>query len=449
MELHHLILLSVAAPLVIAAIFWRPALGVGLILLFAHFERTFMLGGHSAAKLITVLCVGILALRLLVNRDKLRLDGTMIFALLFVGWFSLTLLWNREPAGSLKNLESFILQCFLFFLFLNLITSKEDLKLALWGQIIGGTVLAVILTNTMMTQNFLRKTEIAELGINLAARMVGLNLLFAFLLYQIEKKRLRKIILLVSVVLSAIGSVVSLSRGNWYGVVISLAVLFMIYLIKGQRQFTFQQAFVWTFLGLIAFVLLDTMIFTQHGASKLSDRFSSAVTFSDSASQRFDIWQAAWGMFLQSPVWGIGFDSFARENPFYHKPAHNAYVLVAVEAGVIGLSLYLLLLGSVFRKLWNLFLQPSTHLASLACASALFTFLLVVSMVDSAVDRKYLWYVLALIILLVRYYGDDESTAPILHTADNEKPEAVGWAIASHERKDHGIHAPATRQFSV
>jgi O-antigen ligase len=281
----------------------------------------------------------------------------------------------------------------------------------------------------MTSQNFIR-TDIAGLGINLAARMIGLNLLLSILLYQMATSRWAKSVLLMAAILSGVGAVVPLSRGNWYALAISITVLAMVSVIKGRRQFrrwdkitlgtqneqlipsrllTARQVLVWLCIGCVVFFFLDTLIFTEHGIAKLSRRFQSAYTFSDSAAGRFDIWQAGWKLFLEAPLWGHGFDSFAEANPYFNKPAHNAYVRLSVENGLIGLSLFVLILGSVFGKLWKLFWQRGANSFAVAWGMALFTFLAIASMVDSAVDRKYLWYVFGLIALLVRYYGEDDA----------------------------------------
>jgi O-antigen ligase len=260
---------------------------------------------------------------------------------------------------------------------------------------------------TMTSQNFIR-TDIAGLGINLAARMVGLNLLLSILLYQIAASRLAKSVLLFAAVLSGVGAVVPLSRGNWYALAFSIIVLATISVIKGRRQFTGKQILLWLCIGCVVFFFLDALIFTEHGIAKLTSRFQSAYTFSDSASGRFDIWQAGWKLFSEAPLLGHGFDSFAEKNPYFNKPAHNAYVLISVENGLIGLFLFVLILGSLVRKLWNLFWQRGANPFAVAWGTALFTFLAIASMVDSAVDRKYLWYVFGLIALLLRHYGEGE-----------------------------------------
>jgi len=277
----------------------------------------------------------------------------------------------------------------MYFLIINLVRSKDDLKLALWGQVIGGTVMAIILSSTMISLNFVRNTdlEIGGLGINLAARMVGLNLLLAVILFQIEDRRLAKIILIGVAIVSGVGS-----------------------LLKKGYKFPFKQIILISAIGLVALYVANTYIFSDYGLSKLQERSESAITFSDGASGRFGIWQTAFTPFMEKPIFGNGFNTFKRLNEWKHTGAHNAFVLIAVEDGLVGVFLFILILGSVFLSLLNLLKRESGNPIALGWGMALLVFLSTVSLVDSAVNRKYLWFVLGIISLLILYYGDIQSS---------------------------------------
>ena len=76
----------------------------------------------------------------------------------------------------------------------------------------------------------------------------------------------------------------------------------------------------------------------------------------------------------------------------------------------MGVLLFSLVLGSVFLSLVNLLKKEHGNPIALGWGMALFVFLGTVSLVDSAVNRKYLWFVLGIISLLVFYYGDTQSS---------------------------------------
>jgi O-antigen ligase len=76
--------------------------------------------------------------------------------------------------------------------------------------------------------------------------------------------------------------------------------------------------------------------------------------------ERMAHWQAGWGMFSDYPLLGVGIGAYAAAYPRYALPrwpdplghAHNYYLNVAAETGLIGLAAYLVLWLAVFWQGW-------------------------------------------------------------------------------------------------
>lgn len=406
---------------VTAVVYQRPAIGAALILALAPLEGTLMIRGHSFVKLVTVLCVLVLLVRNGFSHRGIKVDLTSLLILPFILWAFTTILWTPDQSNTISKWISFALQSTLYIILLNSIQSRDDLKLALWGHVLGGLVLAIILTNTQVTHNFLRKDSVAGLGVNLVARIVALNVLLSMLLFQLETRTLARAILLISIILSIIGTVVSLSRGAWFAVALSLAALAIVYLLHGRLNIK-PANFLWLLvIGMVSYYALNTYLFSEHGVSKMVTRFEDGVTFKDNAGGRFDIWLVGWNMFSDAPLWGHGFESFSynfvtyaedsRLRGIFHqqdKAPHNSLIGIVAQLGLIGFYLFLAVLISVFRKVWLLWREKQASIPALAWVSALIVFLMVANSVDYAVDRKYLWYVLGIITLISAYWRDDQ-----------------------------------------
>jgi putative inorganic carbon (HCO3(-)) transporter len=77
--------------------------------------------------------------------------------------------------------------------------------------------------------------------------------------------------------------------------------------------------------------------------------------------ERMAHWQAAWGMFSDRPWLGVGIGNYEPVYPAYSLPgwteplghAHNYYLNIAAEAGLIGLGAYLVLWGAAFWQAWK------------------------------------------------------------------------------------------------
>lgn len=75
-----------------------------------------------------------------------------------------------------------------------------------------------------------------------------------------------------------------------------------------------------------------------------------------SSGKRVELWKDALDLFTADPVFGIGFDTYeflGRVEDY--RDTHNYYVKVLVETGVIGLLLFLWLLGKMWRLGYLLF----------------------------------------------------------------------------------------------
>ena len=119
---------------------------------------------------------------------------------------------------------------------------------------------------------------------------------------------------------------------------------------------------------------------------------SSEISDGD-VSSRGAIWQAGLQLYTSSPFVGIGTGSFQRAvEPLLGRriPAHNAFLLVLVEMGVVGFMLFTTNFFVVLRPLLSL---PSPDKLFYLCL----WLALVVSMLPSNVeDAQYVWALLTL-----------------------------------------------------
>ncbi len=165
------------------------------------------------------------------------------------------------------------------------------------------------------------------------------------------------------IILAGVG--VSFSRGAWVGALVSLVVMAA---LAWRRR-----ALPWLIVGglLAALVIsvpnvLPTAIAERATSITENLRIFDAgrVTVTDdnfAIVERMAHWQAGARMFLAHPVLGVGPDNFNRAYPEFfvgqwsisQGHAHNYYIHIAAEAGLIGLLSYLLLIGAVSWMGWR------------------------------------------------------------------------------------------------
>lgn len=161
----------------------------------------------------------------------------------------------------------------------------------------------------------------------------------------------------------------SYSRGAWIGVAAALGVTVVLTLVRSKRAAA---------LGLLA--LLVVLLFIGLGEIKIlpdviAQRFATVsdyLTFEDvrgvranddnfALVERRAHWQAALGMFEDAPWLGVGFGNYASAYPKYALPkwddplghAHNYYLNVLAETGIIGLGAFVILWVAIFWQTWR------------------------------------------------------------------------------------------------
>jgi O-antigen ligase len=158
----------------------------------------------------------------------------------------------------------------------------------------------------------------------------------------------------------------SLSRGAWLGVATALGVTLV---IRSRRSALLGLALA----GLVGVVVLlgqlnvipDVVSARFAGVSDYFGVFDvRGYPVNDTnyaIVERMAHWQAAWYMFEDHPWLGVGFGNYAAVYPAYALPhwedplghAHNYYLNVAAESGLIGLAAYAFLWIAIFWSAWR------------------------------------------------------------------------------------------------
>ncbi len=184
---------------------------------------------------------------------------------------------------------------------------------------------------------------------------------FAYLLFsriEIEER----LIWLFSVVIMIVAAVFSLSRGGMLTIgVQSLAFMAFIRLSRRGRENDDEPRAIRTNKLLIASSLLAILALTLWiGYDPLVDRFGTIREGRQefSVATRTEYWRASWRMFLDHPWAGVGLGAFPAIYPSYGRSsaryerleqAHNDYLQLLTDAGLIGGLTGLWFLSMIFR----------------------------------------------------------------------------------------------------
>jgi O-antigen ligase len=188
-----------------------------------------------------------------------------------------------------------------------------------------------------------------------------------------EPHPLRKCAAQVATALSMAALALAETRSAWIGVIVGLVALGLMQLRRGSvvRQWTLRKH-EWIVPVIVMTATCGLFLVLSRSTSMLGTRASTlAAPVRDASFQwRLDMWRGGWQLIRRRPLFGWGIGSFPLEQsrtahsqvpreivermgPTLAQEAHNEYIQTAAEMGVVGLGLYLWVLGAFFAMGWR------------------------------------------------------------------------------------------------
>ena len=182
---------------------------------------------------------------------------------------------------------------------------------------------------------------------------LGILFPFIFAIYFYRKSKLK----LICLILTGLGFFLSYARIAWLGAFIG--VLIIVFIISKRRILSLKRLFIF----LATSIILTVVILLPFYQTFIKVTDALLLKRGDTLGSRIETYITAWKIIKDSNFLGIGLNNY-REVMFqsyaysarYIEIAHNGYLVVLAESGLIGLILfltvyiYLLVLGFRFLK---------------------------------------------------------------------------------------------------
>ena len=266
---------------------------------------------------------------------------------------ALTIPFSLWPGGSVAVLSDFAKTVAIFLLLSHVVTTMARLRLAGWlltWMAIGLGLFALynFMTGAMIDQGANQDRLVGNEGAltknpNDLALMVNLLLPLTVGLFLSSKETWQRMVLLTAVGVEAATVVLTYSRGG----AVTLAVIVLAYLWKLRRRP--ERTFI--YVGLLAAVLALPLL-----PSSYFDRMSTITNVqadrTGSAQERISDMIIAGKTILANPIIGAGMGMnmlVMREARGGWLGVHNVYLEHAIDLGLIGLGIFLVLLWSCLR----------------------------------------------------------------------------------------------------
>ena len=286
-----------------------------------------------------------------------RLEAVLFFAILFVVW-----VFVANPAsaiGLISNrnwLFTFAQLFILLWLMGRLLTTpfEHQLFMALFALIaVYAAFIAIQGSNLGLESGDLNAARSGGIiGSNQGARYLTVGFIFLYYLRSVVKIRLLSYLALVGMILTAVGIFATLSRTG-----VMLFVVAFVLLLLSEGFITRRLKAV---LILVLFLALFVMFLPSDFVQTIEERASEE---SAEEETRYGLWRAGMDMFQAHPITGVGIGRFRYEifeyaqyylnDKYLDLGAHNMYISILAETGLVGFTLFMLMLLSALDSYWK------------------------------------------------------------------------------------------------
>ena len=334
------------------SIFAKPLIWTTLTIALAPVLPTMMVLVLALASMMSLLLMASITPDFKFKHYKIN---TWIFAFAIV--IAVSALISISMAESIRIAMLMIAFVMFYFVVINVITTKKQLKMVLYVLTVIATLTAIYgvyqyVFGDVYSQAWLDDEMFEDIKMRVYSTLENPNVYGEYLLLIIpiiaslfwtEKGWKKKLFLLACLGITGLVLILTFSRGCWLGIIFAIAVLAIII----DKRFIFLGIIL---LLLSPFILPDTII----------NRFMSIGNMNDSStSYRVYIWMGTLSMLKDYWISGVGMGiiSFNTIYPLYSynnivaPHSHNLYLQVIVEYGIVGFITMVGVMYNYFKEL--------------------------------------------------------------------------------------------------
>jgi putative inorganic carbon (HCO3(-)) transporter len=375
---------------------------------------------------------------LVFRREKIIINPVLMPIFLFLAIQVAGALFSEDKTTALDSVQTFVLEGLgLYFLITNVVRTQATLRHATWALLVAGALIGGLSLYQQVTRTFDNDyggfAQPSEAQFNTGSeeltggvtqwRLAGqigeknryaqvMLMLVPLGMFRIwgERKLALRILAGMCTGLIAVGAALAFSRGAAVGFALMLIIMVFMRYIKVYQILIIM---VGLYLLLLAMPAYRQRLGSLDGlASMFSEDSGAAVSSSDNATRsRLTEMGAAGLVFLDHPILGVGPGLFPSYYQQYSelvglrtlnrdRQAHDLYVSIAAETGILGLGCFMLILYVTLvnlarvRKRW-LVAQPEISNMATAYMLSIVSYLTTGLFLHFAFIR-YFWLIMAL-----------------------------------------------------
>ena len=320
----------------------------------------------------------------MISREEIKFFSTPLnFPVLsFIAICILSLIWSNSIFVSLKELPLFLAGPLLYFIITNNINDERQINRILDILLIVGGLFGIYgifqykgIDFSFWAHNIGRQQVFGLFGnVNFFAEYLIIPLPIAVSLFLVSQNKFKKILLLIGIVAMGASLTFTFTRGSYLSFGVSLIFMFFLFLISRGKNFIKNNKKI--FIIILVAIIVITFLFViptplnKSGTAieKIKSRISiSQLTQDPSIKRRIATWKFTILMIKDHPLIGSGIGTYIYNTLRYQAEffaqgenrslypygfadkAHNEYLQLWAELGIIGLGIFIWLIISYFK----------------------------------------------------------------------------------------------------
>ena len=352
------------------------------IVFYPYCRTVFIPAKELIAEILVILGLMFWGFKVL-SQEKAKLSSsTLNFPILsFISICILSLIWSNSFFISLKELPLFLAGPLLYFVITNNISEDRQISRILNALLIVGSLFGIYgifqyngIDFSFWIRNIGRQQVFGLFGnVNFFAEYLIVPLPIAVSLFFVTQNKIKKFLLLIGIIVMGTSLIATFTRGSYLGFGVSLIFMSFLFLISRGKNFIKKNRKI--FIIILTVVIIITFLFiipnplNKPGTAieKIKSRVSiSQITQSASIKRRIATWKFTVPMIKDHPLLGSGIGTYKYNTLKYQAEffklgenrslyphgfadkAHNEYLQLWAEMGIVGLGIFIWLIISYF-----------------------------------------------------------------------------------------------------
>jgi O-antigen ligase len=392
----------------LAAIVFNPVIAIHVFVMLLYVEKGFT-AGDSGVTLMKLMGPFILLAWLisLAARRKTPFDSNpfVFVMLLFVIWCGVSVIYALDATPALVRLGSLTQLGVATLMFASVADSRERIR-GVFATIVLWTTLMTVVSIGLYYLGITPRVQGIREDRNSFAIYINVAIICAYALLRMTPTRGFRLLLTLSLPVLLFGLALTFSRAGF-------VVLFCVLLLIAYR--TARERRLGVAIALIIMVGIVGLLVPATVWDRMGSILPSVQHREDTFGIRVNVWELGLKMIRDRPVSGVGAGNFQVASARYARgdvtlaglAAHNSYVSVAAETGLVGLALFLglhvLALNSTRQALASPAGRSDPMLRVLAAATQYAIIIIMLSALSISCEAiKHLWIMFGLSLSLSR-----------------------------------------------